>query len=673
MSPSRSALLCGLLCMAVLDGCARTTPERVPSPQRARTVSVAPEWPELDTPPPRTGGGENDAALVVSIEDYTAPGMPDVPGAHANGLAWYNYLVKTRGVPGTRVRWMRDADAADREELRSAAEAAAGQLQPGGTLWFIFIGHGVPAKDAKEGLLVAADARPTPQSVYSRSLSKADLEKELLKGEQGRRVVLLDTCFSGRDRGGDSLLPGIQPGLPVMPDTRPEVTLMSAGGSDEFAGALPGASRPAFSYLVLGALRGWGDSDGNGEVTAEEAVRYARDVLTVLPTGRRQTPQLQGGTEPLVLARGARERGPQLEAMRAEVSPESRPVDLSMCPDKTADGCVEQGRAYYFGRGVAQDRLKASTLWRAACDAGHSTGCFLLGQQYESGADLKQDPVKAARLYALACKGGLSKACVDAGVLYAWNADVGVPPEQAYAFFQAACEGTGPTPGDARGCTYLGELHARGRGAELDAARAASYYQRGCLAGHAHGCTLLGELYETGSGVARNAEKARALYEDGCKANDGGACEKLGDMLVRREPARALQFYLQGCDVSALGACGKAGVLYSEGRRLIPRNLEQAIRLFEKACSASGTDADSCVILASYYLEGNGVSRNVARAAELLEQACRASTTLSSACVHSGQLFLGATDVPPDKARARELFHRACQMGNAEGCELLKR
>jgi hypothetical protein len=132
-------------------------------------------------------------------EAFDAAGVDGSRGARA-----------VRGLQvGTRVRWMRDAEAADREELRSAAEAAAAQVQPGGVLWFIFIGHGVPAKDAKDGLLVAADARPTPQSVYSRSLAKADLERELLKGAQARTVVLLDACFSGRDGGGGSLLPGI--------------------------------------------------------------------------------------------------------------------------------------------------------------------------------------------------------------------------------------------------------------------------------------------------------------------------------------------------------------------------------------------------------------------------------------------------------------------------------
>lgn len=665
MPSSRSILLCAVL----LAGCAGSRPERVPSRQQQPATTVAPTWPELDTVPPRTGGGEKDAAVVVAIEDYTAPEMPDVPGARANGLAWVNYLIKARGVPGTRVRWMRDAEAADREELRSAAEAAASQVQPGGVLWFIFIGHGVPAKDAKDGLLVAADARQTPQSVYTRSLAKADLERELLKGAQARTVVLLDTCFSGRDGGGGSLLPGIQPGLPVMPDTRPDVTLLSAGKSDEFAGALPGANRPAFSYLVLGALRGWGDADGNGEVTAEEAVVYARDVLTVLPTGRRQTPQLQGGTEPLVLARGAREQGPSLEAMRAETTPRPQPVDLSICPDRTADGCVKRGLVYFKGEGVEQDRLKASTFWRTACDAGHSRGCYLLGRLYEYGMGVAQDAVKAARLYVLACQGSTSEACISAGVMYAWQVNM-QDPEQAYSLIRTACEGTPQREGTAYGCTLLGQFHETGVGVEQDAARAASYFQRGCEGGDATGCTWLGDLYDTGSGVPRDPQRARSLYERGCNANEGMACEKLGDLIEAQDPAKALNLYLRGCDDSAAGACGKAGAVFYKSQQ-VAGNLARAIELFKRGCSR-GTDIDSCTTLANCYLEGRGVSRDVAQAAELLVKVCKATTEQSAPCMNAGHLYNGGEALPRDEALALQLFRRACQMGNAEGCKLAK-
>ena len=68
----------------------------------------------------------------------------------------------------------------------------------------------------------------------------------------------------------------------------PRTTLFTAARNDEFAGPLPGADRPAFSYLALGGLRGWADEDDNGRVTAGELHTYVRTALQALVRDRRQ-------------------------------------------------------------------------------------------------------------------------------------------------------------------------------------------------------------------------------------------------------------------------------------------------------------------------------------------------------------------------------------------------
>jgi hypothetical protein len=70
------------------------------------------------------------------------------------------------------------------------------------------------------------------------------------------------------------------------------VVLMTAGTSRQFAGALPGMQVPAFSYLALGALRGWADQNRDGAVTAGEAVSFMNEVMSTTVKGRAQTPQL---------------------------------------------------------------------------------------------------------------------------------------------------------------------------------------------------------------------------------------------------------------------------------------------------------------------------------------------------------------------------------------------
>ncbi len=125
---------------------------------------------------------------------------------------------------------------------------------------------------------------------------------------------MLDACFSGQVSDGKMFASGLQPLLLVkMPEN---ITVLSAGGASEFAGPLPNTARPAFSYLMLGAMRGWGDANGDKQVTAEEAVNYTRDVLQTVVKDRKQTPQVNGPKADFVLSKvEVLEQGPDLVAM----------------------------------------------------------------------------------------------------------------------------------------------------------------------------------------------------------------------------------------------------------------------------------------------------------------------------------------------------------------------
>lgn len=286
------------------------------------------QWPQL-TPLPRTGGGEQDAAVVVAIEDYLVPGVPDIAGALQNGRDWYLYLTGTRGVPVSRVRFIRDSEAT-REELLEAVRRAAGQVGEGGTLWFVFIGHGAPSSDGKDGALIGADAQQTAASLYARSVTKTEL-LELTAAARGTTLMLLDACFSGRSNTGAPLAAGLQPLLAIPEEQLSTRTvILTAAQGNQFAGPLPYAARPAFSYLVLGGLRGWADQDKDGRVTAAEAYEYAAGILAVAPIGRSQAPVVAGEAGGLTLSHGLREQGPRLEDLLAHAGPPAAPSSASI-------------------------------------------------------------------------------------------------------------------------------------------------------------------------------------------------------------------------------------------------------------------------------------------------------------------------------------------------------
>lgn len=274
------------------------------------------EWPDLSRPASTVGGGERDYAVIVGIGEYAH--VASIPGAKRNAVDWYRHLVKTVGVPSDRVSLLLDEDAT-REEIELAAEEAASRVGRKGRLWFVFIGHGAPAAAGDDGLLIGFDAQQKARSLSARSLRRSAL-LETLEGSRADAIhVVLDACFSGRSGSGEQLVAGLQPLVVTSstPTSDARTTLFTAAASDEYAGPLPGAARPAFSYLLLGGLRGWADGDADGRVSAGELHRYATATMRSTIRGRRQTPTLIG-EEGVRVGLSPREAGPDVADLLLE-------------------------------------------------------------------------------------------------------------------------------------------------------------------------------------------------------------------------------------------------------------------------------------------------------------------------------------------------------------------
>ena len=281
------------------------------------TVHAEDLWPDISSPSRVLGGGEKDAAVIVGVEKYAF--VEAIPGARRNADDWHAYLTDTLKVPADKVALLRNEEAT-LELMRQSAQEKAAEVKPGGTLWFLFIGHGAPSRDGKDGILVGVDAQQRADSLYARSLPRSELLGILSRGKQAKTVVVIDACFSGRSASGQALVKGLQPLVvmaanPAVPDSR--TILMTAARSDQFAGPLPKSSdpRPAFSYLALGGLRGWA-ADPQGQVTASGLVEFVTRALK-LAKDRTQTPELAAGVGDTVLGSG-KEAGPDLAKIDRE-------------------------------------------------------------------------------------------------------------------------------------------------------------------------------------------------------------------------------------------------------------------------------------------------------------------------------------------------------------------
>lgn len=317
-------------------------------------------WPSVAGDLPRAGGGENDVAVVVGVSDYAF--LDDIPGAADNANDWYQYLVRVRGVPPERVRLLTNHSAIDFAITKALKESAAA-ARKGGVAWFIFVGHGAPSPTGDDGLLLGADTQPDLDAMQARGLPQQRTLELLKAGAQDSTVALFDACFSGKTADGErSLFPGMQATPPVR-RAGPVARSVVLSSSDSFAGPLPGQKRPAFSYLMLGSLRGWADGDGDGAVSLDEAKRYTTDIMRAALKASDRLPSVRGDAPGLVLANNARESRPEVEAILVGRCPEGtrweeRRCQRVACPAGMkwgGEACVATTEAVQCPAGTAWD------------------------------------------------------------------------------------------------------------------------------------------------------------------------------------------------------------------------------------------------------------------------------------------------------------------------------
>lgn len=316
------------------------------------TIAAEGLLPDLIDAPLRTGArSTSDAAVVIGIEDY--PWVENVPFARRDAEAMYGFLVETRGIPVSRVQKL--TAGASREEMLAAIRAAGATVEGAGTVWVYFAGHGATfAREpgaAPEPLLLGADVRRSVDSFATRGVALSEL-REAARAGGGRVVLILDACFTGTGRGGAPLLPGARLLVPTYAAApSPDVLVWTAAGPDQVSRPLDAARHGAFTFLAVGALRGWADGslDGvrDGQVTAHEAQEYVLGALRRLELDDQEPRLLVASEAPVVLASGVGETAPPLSMATFTTSPSApapKVAEVESWRPTLATSCACDGR-----------------------------------------------------------------------------------------------------------------------------------------------------------------------------------------------------------------------------------------------------------------------------------------------------------------------------------------
>ena len=266
--------------------CSRPPPPARPAPQPpAQPPAAVVPWPDVARVARAEKSGAQDGVVVVAVARRA--GLPALAGVRVSGEDWLRFFPTVLGVPAERVTALFDS-AATRSTISSAVHATAARVSPGGRLWFVAIGHGV----VSETDIASAAARPDVQVVSVLDVAPADTAA---------------------------------PARSAPPTTRPGA-LAPIPFSIVPATPLPGAARQALSYLLMGALRGWGDRDHDGHVTASEAAAYVDSTLRSLappsPSAARVSVNTELACAELTTLSVAREPAPNVMGLAAPLPPE---------------------------------------------------------------------------------------------------------------------------------------------------------------------------------------------------------------------------------------------------------------------------------------------------------------------------------------------------------------
>ncbi|MEL6342003.1 MAG: caspase family protein [Myxococcota bacterium] len=231
------------------------------------------ETPPPIAPPIATGDrASRDAAIVIGNEGYAA--LPQVVYARQDARAFREWLRTARGMSNYRIRYLEDSEFVP---MWKAVQRGARRVRSRGTLWIYYAGHGTAATAEGDRAILGIDANPIDPS--SKAMTLPELVEIAQKTRAERVVIVLDAGFGNRGRDRLPLVPDrADPDLGPPPDFGDNTIVWLAQEDATPAAAYVPAQHGMFTYLLLGALRGWADGaqneDPDGKVTLQEAQRF---------------------------------------------------------------------------------------------------------------------------------------------------------------------------------------------------------------------------------------------------------------------------------------------------------------------------------------------------------------------------------------------------------------
>jgi TPR repeat protein len=256
--------------------------------------------------PPMTmrNSNPNAVALIIGVDKYES--ITSAPWAESDALVFYDYAQNALGISNERIRLITGSESSESGIWKSIERWLPTEVDKNTSdVYVYFAGHGLASADGNNAYLIPWDGDP---DLLART---AILRSELIDGLKdldARNVTLfMDTCYSGKARGGKGTLVADSRGLRIVKkdklyDLPSNFTLFSAAGNDETASSHPSLKHGLFSYWMMRGLGGDADINSDRKITNGELHAFIDKNVqkSAVSMGRKQHPQLVGDKDKVI-------------------------------------------------------------------------------------------------------------------------------------------------------------------------------------------------------------------------------------------------------------------------------------------------------------------------------------------------------------------------------------
>lgn len=251
---------------------------------------AAPGSSDIDTYIPTTNTKrENTFCVIIANENYIQKDTPKVKFAVQDGKTFYNYCIRTLGLPAENIRMAANAKYLDMKSMMEWMTKVANLYGDDANFIVYYSGHGVPDEKGNCKLM------PVDVSIndVNNGYSLKELYTTLGNLATKSALMIIDACFSGNDRDDVCALDENHKGIrPVVSKEKVNgnVVVMTAASNSETALVYNEKAHGLFSYYLMKKLQ-----ETKGNVTYGELFSYVnKEVLrkSTVAMDKTQTPSV---------------------------------------------------------------------------------------------------------------------------------------------------------------------------------------------------------------------------------------------------------------------------------------------------------------------------------------------------------------------------------------------